>query len=208
MITFNYVFLFFLWWRGLYFITELRNVMYTISSLLSMGSIPFLKFFCLLVTGEERLTLGAKWELANLAFLDSGAGVMEFPSLYQVQDLPATGSRLLAHRNLLPRALCMQAVGKNENKSELETLGNLQGRGVEAASLTQANESLTLSLVWHGSLVPCVRWTCNEKEGSILIYSKLLPRNAVSQTDFDLLPGGNMHKTCTRNTPFKVTLSS
>lgn len=41
----------------------------------------------------------------------------------------------------------MQAVGKNENKSELETLGNLQGRGVEAASLTQANESLTLSLV-------------------------------------------------------------
>lgn len=72
---------------------------------------------------------------------------MEFPSLHQVQALPATGSRLLAHCNLLPRVLCMQAVGKNENKSELETLGNLQGRGVEAASLTQANESLTLSLV-------------------------------------------------------------
>lgn len=74
-----------------------------------MGSIPFLKFFCLLVMGEERLTLGAKWELANSAFLDSGAGVMEFPSLHQVQALPATSSRLLAHHNLLPRALCMQA---------------------------------------------------------------------------------------------------
>lgn len=121
--------------------------MYTISSLLSMGSIPFLKFFCLLVMGEERLTLGAKWELANLAFLDSGAGVMEFPLLHQVQTLPATGSRLLAHRNLLPRELCMQVVGKNENKSELETLGDLQGRGMGAASLTQANDSLTLSLV-------------------------------------------------------------
>lgn len=101
--------------------------MYIISRLLNMGSIPFLKFFCLLVMGEERLTLGAKWELANSAFLDLGAGVMEFPSLHQVQALPATSSRLLAHRNLLPRALCMQAVGKNENKAELETLGNFTG---------------------------------------------------------------------------------
>lgn len=62
---------------------------------------------------EESLSLGTEWELANLGFLDSGAGAIEFLLLYQVRALPAEGSQLLAHHNLLPKALCPQIVEKN-----------------------------------------------------------------------------------------------